>query len=126
MELGSNGAAQSHAEDMLRNCFSGHWNLQGLGPAARYAFAGGYQNNQEIVSGSDYCARAGDGYRPNNNREEVQQAFNSLKGSSGHLAIIRKPSARYVNIGLAWNAYNFRAALQFESDFIKYNVTPHP
>ena len=122
--LGTNGAAQAHAEDMLRNCFSSHWNLQGLSPGARYAFAGGYQNNQEIVSGSDYCAGRSSGYRPIDLRQKVRDTIDGFEGSPSHWETILKPSARYVNIGLAWDTYNFRAALQFEADYVEYNEIP--
>ena len=124
VSLGANGAAQAHAEDMLRNCFSSHWNLQGLSPGARYAFAGGYQNNQEIVSGSDYCAGPLDGYRPIDLIREVQKAIRVFRDSPGHWEVILKPSAYYVNIGLAWDTYNFRTALQFEGDHIEYITEP--
>ena len=124
VSLGANGAAQAHAEDMLRNCFSSHWNLQGLSPSARYAFAGGYQNNQEIVSGSDYCAGPLDGYRPIDLIKEVQKAIRVFRDSPDHWEVILKPSAYYVNIGLAWDTYNFRTAVQFEGGYIEYITEP--
>ena len=49
--LGSNPAAQAHADSMLYNCFSSHWGLDGLKPHMRYSLAGGYQSNVENVSG---------------------------------------------------------------------------
>ena len=124
LALGINGSAQAHAEDMLRNCFSSHWNLQGLSGGARFAFAGGYQNNQEIVSGSDYCAGPLDGYRPIDLTKEVQKAFDSFRGSLSHWDVVLKPTASHVNIGLAWDRYNFRTALNFEGDYIEYITEP--
>ena len=39
--LGTNGAAQKHAEDALNGCFSSHWGRNGWGPPARFTAAGG-------------------------------------------------------------------------------------
>ena len=43
--LGSNRAAQLHAEAMLADCFSSHWGMDGLKPYMRYTLAGGQQSN---------------------------------------------------------------------------------
>ena len=61
--LGSNSAAQLHADAALQTCFASHWGLDGLKPYMRYSLAGGYQSNGENGSGSDYCIRSSDGYR---------------------------------------------------------------
>ena len=49
--LGHNGAAQIHADNLLENCISGHWALDGTTPEMRYAIAGGQQVNGENVAG---------------------------------------------------------------------------
>ncbi len=119
--MGSNGAAQAHADDMLANCFSGHWNLQGLTPKTRYAFAGGYDYSREIVLGSDYCVGLLAGYRSIDPEEKALDIVDNFWTSPGHWDIILKPLNRYVNIGLAWDTYNFQTVLVFEQgDFIDY------
>ena len=60
--LGSNPAAQAHADSMLYNCFSSHWGLDGLKPHMRYSLAGGYQSNAENVSGLSYCIQPWENY----------------------------------------------------------------
>ena len=44
--------------------------------------------------------------------------------SPGHSANILKPRQRKVNIGLAWDKYNFVAVQQFEGEYIEYTVLP--
>ena len=121
--LGNNGAAQAHAEDMLANCFSSHWNLQGLTPAVRYAFAGGTNEADEIVSGRDYCITAHDGYRRIDPEEKSREVVDNFWTSLPHWEKVIDPLQHYVNIGLAWDDYNFQVALQFATDgYIKYEV----
>ena len=55
VSLGDNNAAQIHAENSIRDCVSGHWGTDGLGPPMRYSLAGGYQSNRENASGYRYC-----------------------------------------------------------------------
>ena len=54
--LGSNRAAQLHAEASLAGCFSSHWGMDGLKPYMRYTLAGGQQSNGENLSGSSATA----------------------------------------------------------------------
>ena len=123
--LGNNRAAQLHAEAMLAGCFSSHWGMDGLKPYMRYTLAGGQQSNGENVSGLDYCVRESDGYRRNDTpQNEIGQAMTGLMNSPGHRRNILRPSHRRVNIGLAWDRYNFKVVQHFESNYIKYSQTP--
>lgn len=123
--LGSNAAAQLHAEASLAGCFSSHWGLDGLKPAMRYSLAGGHRANAENVSGLDYCITEADGYRPiASPREEVREAMEGLMGSPGHRAAILNPRHRAVNVGLAWDRYNFVTVQQFEGGRVTYERPP--
>lgn len=123
--LGSNRAAQLHAEAMLAGCFSSHWGMDGLKPYMRYTLAGGHQSNGENLSGSDYCIRESDGYRQNSTpRHEISEAMTGLMNSPGHRRNILRPSHRKVNIGLAWDRYNFKVVQHFEGGHIKYSQPP--
>jgi len=62
--LGSNVAAQLHAEALSDECFLSHWGLDGLKPYMRYSLAGGYQANAENVAGSSYCPSRSTLYAP--------------------------------------------------------------
>lgn len=125
VELGQNPAAQIHADTSLANCFYGHWGMDGLKAYMRYSLAGGYQSNAENAVGLNYCIKASDRYRPLSGiYAEVREAMQGLMGSPGHRATILDPAHRKVNLGLAWNKYNFVAYQQFEGDYVAYTVRP--
>ena len=123
--LGDNLAAQIHAEASLENCFSSHWGVDGLKPFMRYSLAGGYQSNGENVSGRDYCIKASDGYRANGPaKQEIREAMEGFMDSPGHRDNILRPWHRKVNIGLAWDRYNFQIVQHFEGDYVEYDQLP--
>ena len=123
--LGDNNAAQLHAEATLEHCFSSHWGVDGLKPYMRYSLAGGYQSNAENGSGSDYCIVESDGYMALGNIEwEVREAMEGWMDSPGHRRNILRPWHRKINIGLAWDRYNFRAYQHFEGDYVEYSQLP--
>ena len=123
--LGDNVAAQLHAEASLENCFSSHWGIDGLKPYMRYSLAGGYQSNGENGSGRDYCIKASDGYRANGSAEqEIRQAMEGWMDSPGHRDNILDPLHKKVNIGLAWDRYNFKAYQHFEGEYVEYAHPP--
>ena len=119
--LGENAAAQLHAEASLEGCFSSHWGLDGLKPYMRYSLTGGYQSNSENVSGLDYCITAADDYAQIASIEQkIRQAMEGWMASSGHRSNILDPWHRAVNIGLAWDHYNFVAIQHFEGSYVDY------
>ena len=123
--LGDNAAAQLHAESSLANSFSGHWGVDGLKPYMRYSLAGGYQSNGENGSGLDYCIRAGEGYAANlPAATEIQEAMQGWMDSPGHRRNILDPWHKKVNIGLAWDRYNFSAYQHFEGGYVEYTTLP--
>ncbi len=123
--LGDNAASQLHAEASLENCFSSHWGIDGLKPYMRYSLAGGFQSNGENGSGRDYCIKASDGYRANGSAEqEIRQAMEGWMDSPGHRDNILDPLHKKVNIGLAWDRYNFKAYQHFEGEYVEYAHPP--
>ena len=125
VELGNNFAAQLHAEAALENCFSSHWGIDGLKPYMRYSLAGGYQSNGENISGLGYCIRASDGYRGIGTLErEISEAMDGLMASPGHRDNILDRWHLRVNIGLAWDRYNFSLVQHFEGDYVAYERLP--
>ena len=123
--MGDNPAAQIHADNLLANCISSHWSADGLDGGMRYSLAGGYQANNENVSGSDYCRLPNQGYSLISNiSNEVQEAMDGWMNSSGHKATILNARQRKVNIGLAWDSFNFVAVQQFEGDFVEFTSLP--
>ena len=123
--LGDNVAAQLHAESSLSNCHSGHWGIDGLKPYMRYSLAGGYQSNGENALGFDYCIPASGRFAALGSMEqEIRDGMEIWMGSSGHRRSILDPLYKKVNIGLAWDRYNFSAIQQFEGDYVEYDQLP--
>ena len=123
--LGSNRAAQVHADNHLAGCFGGHWGLDGTKSYMRYALAGGYQTNAENTSGLEFCIRAEHGYAAIRSTEYgARQAMDGLLDSPGHRRAILDPVYRKVNLGIAWDRFNFRVVQQFEGDYVEYSRLP--
>ena len=123
--LGDNIAAQLHAEASLENCTGSHWGVDGLKPYMRYSLAGGYQANGENWLGSDYCIKASDRYRALGSIEvEVLEAMEGWMDSPGHRRNILEKWHKKVNIGLAWDKYNFVSVQHFEGDYVEYDELP--
>ena len=62
--MGTNRAAQIHANSALAGCFSSHWGLDGTKPYMRYTLAGGYQAVVENFAGPGVCTSPGQGFAP--------------------------------------------------------------
>ena len=123
--LGTNDAAQMHAEDALANCFSSHWGSNGLKPHMRYTLTGGRQYNSENVSGSNYCIKPSDGYVAVSDVEvEIRKSSDGFFRSPGHRQNILRPQHKNVNIGLAWDRHNFKMVQHFEGDYVEYEKAP--
>ena len=123
--LGTNPAAQLHAESMLENCFASHWGIDGLKPYMRYSLAGGYQSNGENIRGLDYCYAASDWVRGIESMVvEVEKAMRGWMSSPGHRRNILDPWHLQVNIGIAWDTYNALMVQHFEGDYVEYDNLP--
>ena len=123
--LGDNIAAQLHAEAALANCFASHWGVDGLKPYMRYSLAGGYQSNGENGHGSDYCITSGDRYKAIDSvLLEIDDAIDGWMSSLGHRRNILDKHHKKVNIGIAWDDYNFLAYQHFEGDYVEYDKLP--
>ena len=127
VQLGTNAAAQQHAEQMVDGCFHSHWGLDGLKPYMRYSLLGGYQSNAENVRGAarffgfDQCAVASSVQSPPL-EFLVRDAMEAWLQSPGHRRNLLDPTHRLVNIGIAWrggDAYIFRAVQHFEGDYVR-------
>lgn len=81
--LGTNPAAQQHAEEMLSEGYLAHWGLDGLKPYMRYTLAGGY--NYEAENASDpYYYSDPDVYRHDNILDLLKETQDGLIESPGH------------------------------------------
>ena len=122
--LGTNIAAQSHADDMLHNCYASHWGINGLKPYMRYTLAGGYQYNAENISGLNYCINAGDGYARIHVDDRLSRIMDGFMDSPGHRDNILDPHHRMVNLGISYDKYNMFVVQHFEHDYVLYAEPP--
>ncbi len=123
--LSDNIAAQLHAEAALENCFASHWGIDGLKPYMRYSLAGGYQSNGENSLGLSYCIKSSDGYVAIADiRTQIREGMRIWMESSGHRSNILNRRHKKVNIGLAWDRYNFVSYQHFEGDYVEYDQPP--
>ncbi len=122
VSMGSNTAAQAHADSMLATCTSSHWGTDGLKPYMRYSQAGGYQHNAENVAGLNYCV--GYGYISETPNKGVSEAMRGLMASPGHRDNILDPRHAFVNVGVANDGYNTMVAQHFEYDYVSFGSLP--
>ena len=123
--LGDNIAAQKHADSALANCFASHWGIDGLKPYMRYSLSGGYQSNDEIIDGLNYCIRASDGSVPLPGIDsEIQVVVGGWMSNFRQQRQILDPWLKRVSIGIAWDRYNMVMVQQFEGDYVEYKTLP--
>ncbi|MCY4490703.1 MAG: hypothetical protein OXC46_04460 [Thaumarchaeota archaeon] len=124
IKLGTNTAAQSHADDMIVNCFAGHWGTSGLKPYMRYTLAGGNQHNAENVSGLNYCIKPWENYSTIDPKASLSETMDGFMSSPGHRDNILDPHHAMVNIGLAWDKHNKKVVQHFEYDYAQFTAEP--
>jgi uncharacterized protein YkwD len=124
--LGSNTAAQKHAEERLANRYGSHWGMDGLKPYMRYTLAGGENYDAEngfftetIWSGSKDPSYKRDA------KEMLEQAQEGLMDSPGHRRNILDKWHKKVNLGIAYDDERLDLAQQFEGDYIDFSKSPN-
>ena len=126
VRLGTNPAAQLHAEGALRGCYSAHWDQWGLKPNHRYTLTGGTGDDAENVSGSDYCIKITDNYESLRAMEqEIAETVTGWMNSPGHRRTLLNPAHTTLNIGIAHDRYNTVMVQQFASDYVTYITKPN-
>ncbi len=123
--LGTNGAAQAHAEASRDGCFTGHWGLDGTSPGMRYALAGGSQVNAENATGLNHCVRASERLQEVTDlAAAIADAQESLAGSPSHHRTMVSPYYEKVNIGIAWDQHTVWLVQQFEGGYVQFEQLP--
>ena len=136
--LGSNVAAQLHAEDMLQHDYNGHWWIDGRKPYMVYSQTGGTSYVSENVASSGFTKQLWD----ENNcdsflvncvvsepDEEVERAewdmmYDDAGSSWGHRDNILGSTHRFVNLGIAWNERRMIFVQHFEGGDVAANSPP--
>ena len=100
VKLGSNPAAQLHAEAALDGCYSGHWDEWGLKPNHRYTLTDGTGADGENVSGSSYCISQFENYAAiTSMQQEVAETVQRWIDSPGHKRNLLNPAHTTLNVG---------------------------
>lgn len=130
VQLGSNGAAQQHAEDMLTNFYMGHVDSGGMKPYMRYSLVGGLGANAENVA---YAGTTDPNDRANYVAVAPSEALQSLEhlmvfddadSNWGHRDNILAPQHQVVNIGIAFTATRLALSQQFEDGYVTFTQAP--
>ena len=122
--LDDNTTAQSHTEDMRKNCFLSHWGTDGLKPYMRYTLTGGEQYSAENISGIGYCPTDARRYIAKSIKAELDEAMIGLMNSPGHRRNILNPHHRKVGIGISYKRPNLWLAQLFVGDYVEYETKP--
>lgn len=124
--LGSNTAAQKHAEERLANKYLSHWGLDGLKPYMRYTLAGGinYESENGFSTETIWVKGRDLSYR-RDPKEMLAQAQKSLMDSPGHRRNILDKWHQKVNLGIAYDAERLDLVQQFEGDYLNFSEPPN-
>jgi len=122
--LGTNPAAQTHAEEMLEYSYLSHWGLDGLKPYMRYAAAGGVDYSAENVSGVDSPPDPRVRYKEIEVKQELREAETGFMGSAGHRSNILDPLHKVVNLGIACNEITCAVVQLFTGNYVKFETLP--
>gem|GEM_PF-967177 len=123
--LGSNNAAQMHAEDRLKNNYMSHWGTDGMKPYMRYTLAGGYNYDAEngFVTRTTWYGGS-DPFYKRDPKQMLDEAEKSLMGSPGHRRNILDKWHKKVNLGIAYSNDSLHLAQDFEGDYLTFTALP--
>ena len=125
VQMGTNPAAQMHAEAALAGCYSSHWDEWGLKPYQRYTLTGGQGTSGENVSGLDYCIKPEDNYiRIGPLNLDVKKTVQGWLESPGHQRNMLDPNHTALNTGIAHDTFNTVMVQLFDSDYVEYTTKP--
>ena len=124
VSMGTNTAAQEHAEEMLGFSYVSHWGLDGLKPYMRYTLAGGKEYEAENAAGVSAPLLPGGFYRAVNAEDELRQIQKGFMESAGHRVNVLNRWHKKVNLGIACSRYACAAVQQFEGDYMDLEQQP--
>lgn len=128
--LGSNTAAQQHAEDMLKNFYFGHIDSGGMKPYMRYSLAGGLGAVSENAGSSgsedtsDRTRYATIDPKAILQRLEHDMVYDDAASNWGHRDNVLEPQHQLVNIGMAYDRTRLALSQQFEERHVSFSQPP--
>ena len=126
VEMGTNNAAQLHAESLFENCVMSYWGTDGLKHGMRYNLAGGEQSIGTTFAGLSYCANSSDGMQPLRDSDVdafIEIVMNGWMNTFQEGVVLR-PYYKKVNIGFVWDSYNVVAYTYFEGNYLDFDSSP--
>ncbi len=123
--LGSNTAAQKHAEERLGNGYLSHWGMDGMKPYMRYTIAGGENHDAEngFVTKTTWFGGRDPSYR-RDPKDMLEQAQEGLMASPDHRKTILDKWFKKVNLGIAYDEGRLDLVQQFEGDYLDFIKFP--
>jgi uncharacterized protein YkwD len=115
VSLSNTHFAQQHANEMLKYHFMSHWDLHGYKPHMRYTKAGGRGSVSENVAWVYYST-------PTDAKEAVGKLEEDLELSYFHWCNIVTPFHNKVDIGIAYDNFNFYLVQDFENSYIAWDI----
>ena len=136
--LGSNRAAQLHAQDMVAHGYGGHWWTDGLKPYMVYSLTGGTSYVAENVAWSGWTEQEWNAKRcgsllvncdvpqPRETIGDLQWSmmYDDAHADWGHRDNIIDPDHRAVNIGIAFNGKMIAFVQHFEGGDVEAERPP--
>ncbi|MDO8472494.1 MAG: CAP domain-containing protein [Dehalococcoidia bacterium] len=129
--LGTNQAAQQHADDMFAGYFLSHWGTDGLKPYMRYTQAGGdnYEGENSAYAGWYDPADDPNRWATIDAQSELQQLeyammYDDAPSNWGHKDNILNPWHKKVNIGITYDNHRLAFVEQFEGDYVQFTQLP--
>ena len=119
LTLGSNIAAQIHAQSSLDNCFTGYWGTDGLALYMQYSLAGGYQAIDPGLHGLNFCLLE---QPPGTFPTGLRDVLDDWLSTPGNLLL--SPRNHQMNIGIAYGNYNLSVYAILEGDYVEYTDLP--
>ena len=128
--LSNNGAAQVHADDILKTRTISHWMTNGEKPYMTYAIYGGrgkvsqnvgidgYQNVQECIQQTAICAKINP--KAKINSTEYVMMYDDASSNWGHRDNILDKYHTHVSLGISYDDYTFVLVQNFENNYIKF------
>jgi uncharacterized protein YkwD len=129
--LGTNSAAQEHAEDMLANYYLSHWGTNGLKPYMRYTLNGGVNREAENSAYHGWYDLSEDpaSYVYINTEEVIKQlqynmVYDDADSNWGHRETMLNTLNKKINIGIAYDKHRLALVQQFEGDYLVFTQLP--
>ena len=119
--VSSVNSGQQHAEEMLKNGYFSHWDIQGYKPYMRYTIAGGKGAVSENIGRVEDWSTAGMTEKQALNESEWGMMYDDAAWNWEHKDNILNPLHNKVSIGVASDHNYVYFVEDFENDYILWN-----